>query len=254
MCGLEVESLKSAEAGVVGGQHAEQLTVEGEVPGLAHQKLIGWDSAHGLVHLVQAVKCFDQQEHSEEDEDEDEEDEEEEEEEGEIEGGSSIMAGISVSSLFGNLYFLLLTQMRIAHNFHPVPKPRISLNLLHTFEHLWTTGTEQVWEGWRIQQLKPLLLFSLLFNYLCWLMSEETPLYWTAHFFIRLHVHQHTCFRFSCTKSKPGTTFEWLQNYQNNNVNLCKCISLSPPHWVLQWQSVLRQKRSTWFRKAALQR
>ena len=41
MGGLEVESLKSAKAGVVGGQYAEQLTVEGEVPGLAHQKLIG---------------------------------------------------------------------------------------------------------------------------------------------------------------------------------------------------------------------
>ena len=78
------------------------------------------------------MKCFDQQEHSAEEEGEEAEEEEEEEEK---EGGSSIMAGIPVSSLFGNLYFLLLTQMRIAHNFHPVPKPRISLNLLHTFEH-----------------------------------------------------------------------------------------------------------------------
>lgn len=38
-------------------------------------------------------------------------------------------------SQFGNLHFLLLKQMRIAHIFHPVPKPEISLNLLHTLRH-----------------------------------------------------------------------------------------------------------------------
>lgn len=45
------------------------------------------------------------------------------------------MAGILASSLiFGSLHFLLLTQIRIAHIFHPAPKPGISLNVLHIQE------------------------------------------------------------------------------------------------------------------------
>lgn len=38
---LVVESMTSAEVGVVAGQQPEPLTVEEEVPGLAHQKLTG---------------------------------------------------------------------------------------------------------------------------------------------------------------------------------------------------------------------
>lgn len=41
MCVLVVDCLKSAETGVVGGQQPEPPTVEEEVPGLAHLKLIG---------------------------------------------------------------------------------------------------------------------------------------------------------------------------------------------------------------------
>lgn len=37
-------------------------------------------------------------------------------------------------SHFGSLHFLLLTQIRIAHIFHPAPKPGISVNLQHIQE------------------------------------------------------------------------------------------------------------------------
>lgn len=50
-------------------------------------------------------------------------------------------------SQFGNLHFLLLTQMRIAHIFHPVPKPGISVYLLHILEHC---APQHAWEGWRM--------------------------------------------------------------------------------------------------------
>lgn len=88
------------------------------------------------------------------------------------------MAGISVSSQFGNLYFLLLTQIRTAHIFHPASEPRINQNLPEYHE----THT-QAWEGWRMQRSKPLLLFSLLIPLsLCWLLSAETTVYWAVHF------------------------------------------------------------------------
>lgn len=41
----------------------------------------------------------------------------------------------SFISQFGNLHFLLLTQMKIAHIFHSVPEPEISLNVLDILEH-----------------------------------------------------------------------------------------------------------------------
>lgn len=102
----------------------------------------------------------------------------------------------SFMSQFGNLYFLLLTQTRTAHIFHPASEHRINQNLLEYHK----TDT-QAWEGWRMQWLKPLLLFSLLVLLsLCWLLSEEATVYWTVHSF-----HSPTVTPHSCTISEPAT-------------------------------------------------
>lgn len=59
-----VESLKSAEVGLVAGYWTEQPTAEEEVPGLVRQKLNSQDCVRGLVHPVQVGGCLDHWEHS----------------------------------------------------------------------------------------------------------------------------------------------------------------------------------------------
>ena len=121
--------------------------------------------------------------------------------------------GRSFISEFGNLHFLLLTQIRIARILHPVPKSGTSLSLLHIHRAVChRADTEQAWEGQRMRRLKPLLLFSLLFpSSLCWLMSEETPVYWAVLFFF---------FFFSFTYCQPTQLLIQLHEIKARHQNM----------------------------------
>lgn len=106
------------------------------------------------------------------------------------------MAGILASSLsFGSLHFLLLTQIRIAHIFHPAPKPGISLNVLHIQEDC----VQQDRNSASLERPADAVAKTTVHVFIT--VSSLRKLLFVRLFFSHLSsVHQH-----SCTKSKPHT-------------------------------------------------
>lgn len=108
---------------------------------------------------------------------------------------------------FGNLHFLLLTQIRIAHIFHPVSKPGISQNLLEYFvpqnRHSVSLG------GLADAAAKTTIIVFITVSIISLLaVVRGKLLLLDCSFFHSPTVHQHSCFNSAAPNQNQAPQYE----------------------------------------------